>query len=356
MRLWPLVLAVLGCGSAETPGAPAGASGFGPGGNGTTAGAAGSGAAPTNSGGTAHGGGGSATGAGGAGGTGGTVTMVTLKQPIDRGTGRLVLELGSTYFEVEPGHGGRITSLRHAGQELLTLIGSANYLDAVGSTFWPSPQTWPWPPPSEIDSGAYQATVDPSGVISLVGQPNEATRLRVSKRFAANLTHESVDIEYSMTNVGLEPVSWAPWEITRMPATGLAFWPTGGAPFGELPLQVTTAAGHTWCEPKQTEGEAKLFADGAGGYLAYLLGDRLLLKRFQDLPASAAAPGEAEIELYVNPDHDYVEVEHQGAYTSIAPGATVTWKVSWYVRQLPSGVSLSPGSSDLVAFVTKTLE
>lgn len=183
--------------------------------------------------------------------------MVTLKQPIDRGQGKLVLELGSTYFEVDPGHGGRITSLRHAGQELLTLTGAANYDDAFGSTFWPSPQTWPWPPPGEIDNEPYQATVELSGVISLVGKPNEATSLKVSKRFVANLAREGIDIEYSMTNVGTEPVSWAPWEITRMPATGLAFWPTGGAPFGEQPLQVTTAAGHTWCEPAQTQGDRK---------------------------------------------------------------------------------------------------
>lgn len=282
--------------------------------------------------------------------------MLMLNQPIDRGEGKLVLELGSTYFEVTPEHGGRITSLRQSGAELLTLTGAENYLDAFGSTFWPSPQRWEWPPPAEIDTEPYQASVDARGVITLLGQPNEATSLRVGKRFAADLTREGIDIEYSMTNVGSEAVSWAPWEITRMPATGLAFWPTGGEPFGETPLASTSALGHTWCDPAQTEGEAKLFADGAGGYVAYLLGDRLLVKRFQDQPATAAAPGEAEVELYVNPDHSYVEVEHQGAYASIPPGATVTWKVSWYVRRLPAGVGSTPGSSDLVAFVAKTLE
>lgn len=282
--------------------------------------------------------------------------MVTLKQPIERGDGKLVLELGSTYFEVDAGHGGRVTSLRQGGIELLTQTGAANYEDAVGSTFWPSPQRWDWPPPAEIDSDEYAATVDPIGVVSLVGKPNEATSLKVSKRFSANLTREAIDIEYSMTNIGSESVQWAPWEITRMPANGLALWPTGGEPFGETPLACSSALGHTWCDPKQTEGEAKVFADGSGGMLAYVVGDRVLIKHFQDIPASAAAPAEAEIELYVNPDHDYVEVEHQGAYSTIAPGATVTWKVSWYARKLPSGVASTLGSADLVAFVTKTLE
>lgn len=286
----------------------------------------------------------------------GSTTMLTLIKPIDRGTGRLVLEFGATYFEVDPSHGARITSLRQAGQELLTLTGASNYADAFGSTFWPSPQSWPWPPPAEIDNLAYVATIDPSGGIALVGQANEATGLQVEKRFRANLARETLELEYAMTNTSSAAVAWAPWEITRLPATGLAFWPTGGEPFGERPLAHEGMFGLSFCEPAKTEGEAKLFADGAGGYLAYLLGDRLLIKQFTDQPASAAAPGEAEIELYVNPGHDYLELENQGAYTSIAPGETVTWKLSWYVRQVPPEVAGAGASEDLVAFVTKTLE
>jgi len=287
-------------------------------------------------------------------GTGGT--GLTLKQPIDRGNGKLALEFGSAYFEVTPDRGGRITSLRHAGVELLILTGSANYDDSLGSTFWPSPQTWGWPPPTEIDRAAYVPSVDAAGVITAQGAANATTSLQVTKRFSANLANEAIDIEYSMTNTGAAAVQWAPWEITRMPATGLAFWPTGGTPFGGSPLVNQAIGAHTWVDPVQTQGEAKLFADGQGGYLAYVLGDRVLVKQFQDQPPTAAAPSEAEIELYVSPDHSYVEVENQGAYVSIAPGETVRWQVTWYARQLPAGVTPSIGNAELVAFVSKTLE
>jgi hypothetical protein len=298
----------------------------------------------------------SSDGAGGAvaRGTGGT--NLTLKQPIDRGSGKLALEFGSTYFEVTPDRGGRITSLRQAGVELLILTGTASYDDALGSTFWPSPQTWGWPPPTEIDRGAYVASVDNAGIITAQGATNAMTSLQVAKRFSANLAVDAIDIEYSMTNTGAAPVQWAPWEITRMPATGLAFWPTGGMPFGGSPLVNQAVGAHTWVDPTQTQGEAKLFADGQGGYLAYVVGDRVLVKQFQDLPSTAAAPSEAEIEIYASPDRSYVEVENQGAYASIAPGETVRWQVTWYARQLPAGLTPSVGNADLISFVTKTLE
>jgi hypothetical protein len=279
-----------------------------------------------------------------------------LEQPIDRGNGKLVLELGSTYFEVTPEHGARITSLRHAGAELLFLTGAANYEDALGSTFWPSPQTWGWPPPAEIDLTGYVASVDGRGIITAQAATDPLTGLQVAKRFSANLAHEAIEIEYSMTNTGAVAAQWAPWEITRVPATGLAFWPTGGAPFGDSPLFNQAVQGHTWADATQTQGEGKLFADGRGGYLAYVLGDRLLVKQFNDQPASAAAPDEAEIELYVNADHDYVEVENQGAYVSLAPGETVSWKITWYARQLPAGLTASLGNPDLIAFAVKTLQ
>jgi hypothetical protein len=282
--------------------------------------------------------------------------MLTLKQPIDRGDGKLVLEFGSTYFEVTPGHGARITSLRHAGVELLWLTGASNYADAVGSTFWPSPQTWPWPPPAEIDNGKYTTTIAANGVITLAGAANAETSLQVTKTFWADLERDRLLLEYAMTNASAEAVEWAPWEITRMPATGLAFWPTGGEPWGPQPLASQATQGHSWCDPSKTEGEAKLFADGAGGYLGYVLGDRLLLKQFQDQPASAMAPGEAEIELYVNPAHSYIEVENQGALARIAPGQTVRWQVAWYVRKLPAKVVPSLGNPDLIAFVAQTLK
>jgi hypothetical protein len=271
------------------------------------------------------------------------------------GADNLVLEFGSTRFEVTADHGARISSLRYRGHELLWLRGAPSFADATGSTFWPSPQRWTWPPPAELDREPYRPSLVARDTLKLVSRPHAATQLQVEKTFTANPAREAVDVSYAMTNVGAQPVSWAPWEITRVPPAGVAFWPTGGPPFGDAPLLSRCSLGHTWCEPSSTRGEGKLFADGGGGYLAYVEGGYLLVKSFADITPSQAAPGEAEIEVYINPDHSYVEVEQQGAYTRIDPGATVSWRVTWFARQLPGGVA-ALGDADLVAFVAETLQ
>ncbi|HEX7499431.1 MAG TPA: DUF4380 domain-containing protein, partial [Polyangia bacterium] len=80
-------------------------------------------------------------------------------------------------------------------------------------------------------------------------------------------------------------------------------------------------------------------------------GDLLLVKAFRDTAAAQAAPGEAEIEIYTDAGHSYIEVENQGAYVSVAPGATSIWTVRWFLRQLDPSVSVQVGSAGLLSLV-----
>jgi len=271
-----------------------------------------------------------------------------------------ILEFGTTHLEVDPSRGARVTALRAGGTELL--LGREVSVFNSGSTFWPSPQSgWSaarWPPPASIDNGPYTGASS-DGVITLTSEIDPGTHLSVTKKFTANLAQETVDIDYTMVNQGAVPASWAPWETTRMAGKGITFWPTGGAPFkgtDALPAW-HEVAGHTWVDSaEQPVVAAKLYADGAGGWLAHVSGDVLLIKQFADQPASSAAPGEAEIEVYLDATGRYVEVEPQGAYAAIAPESTVTWKMKWYARKLPAGLIPSVGSAELIAFVMQTLK
>jgi len=273
--------------------------------------------------------------------------------PIER-AGVFALDLGDLYFEVSP-MGARITDVHARGGVNLLSPASVNPTN-YGSTFWTSPQSaWGWPPPIPIDTAPYTATVASAGV-SFVGAASDALGASVSKRFTADLAHLHVVATYSIL-AGSADRMFAPWEITRVLPGGLTFYPTGtGAPAagGGFALPPTQdAAGCTWYQhPGVAPGvDQKLLADGSGGWLAHVAGDTVLVKKFPDVPAGQAAPAEAEIEIFVDGQGAYVEVEEQGAYQQVAAGHGLDWTVTWIVSRLPAGLPAVAGSPELVQFV-----
>ena len=55
------------------------------------------------------------------------------------------------------------------------------------------------------------------------------------------------------------------------------------------------------------------------------------MKKFQDLKAGEEAPAEAEIQIFANPGKTFVEIEEQGAYTTLKAGEELSWTVTWYL-------------------------
>ncbi|MES1209452.1 MAG: DUF4380 domain-containing protein [Pseudomonadota bacterium] len=260
----------------------------------------------------------------------------------------------SVYFEVAPA-GARVVDVHLPGGVNL-LTGPSTDAVNFGSTFWTSPQSlWIWPPPDSFDTAAFTVSGSDAS-LAFTGPVDADFGMQIAKRFAAGASTATVRAEYRITSVTGDGM-FAPWEITRVGPGGLTFYPTGtdapraGGAFKLPPTQ--TAAGCTWYQhPGTAPGtDQKLLADGSGGWLAHVAGDAVLVKKFADVPAGMAAPGEAEIEIFVDGQGRYVEVEQQGAYQSLPAGQTLTWPVTWIVRTLPAGLDATAGSADLVAFV-----
>jgi hypothetical protein len=315
--------------------------------------------ATTSTGGSMSGGSSSSGGTGG-GNTGGTTSQLTLKGPVER-EGLLVLEFGDTYVAIDPALGGRVTSLRQAGVELLA--GQDVHPDNWGSTYWTSPQSdWNWPPVGAVDNEPYTTTVNGASVTLVsaeadVGSEVGGKNVTVTKRFTANLTLEAIEVEYTLTNVGDAAISIASWEISRVPGGGLTFYPTGDneinpvEPHAAVP--VTYQRNVTWFDGATfpVGSNTKLNADGKGGWLAHAAQGALFLKTFDDLPVASQVPGEGEVEIYADGTGTYVEVENQGPNVTLQPGASSTYKVTWLVRKLPANVTVAVGSETLVSFV-----
>jgi hypothetical protein len=259
---------------------------------------------------------------------------------------------GDTVFSVDAAKAGRVVRFSLGGKNILTAAKSAAG-NNWGSTFWPSPQSdWNWPPPAEIDPGAYTAQVSRASVL-LTSPTAPGLGLSVSKRYSVDRDNGAIDIEYGLVNKGDKPRSVAPWEITRVAAGGLTFFPMGeGAPTKGpqelLRLQILDGVAWFAYDARAVSSDQKVFADGYEGWIAHAAGDLLLVKAFADTLPAQAAPGEAEIEIYTDAGKSYIEVENQGAYVSLAPGAATMWRVRWLLRKLPASVSLRPGSVNLL--------
>jgi hypothetical protein len=262
---------------------------------------------------------------------------------------------GDTVFAVDAAKAGRIVTFSLAGKNILTAAKNSQD-NNWGSTFWPSPQSdWNWPPPSELDPGPYVALVS-GATLSMSSPTADGLGLSVTKKFSVDISAGAVTVEYGFVNRGTQARSVAPWEISRVASGGLTFFPMGdGAPTKGMQdlLELHISAGVAWfaCDTTPVKSDQKVFADGHEGWIAHVDGNLLLVKAFTDTPPSQAAPGEAEIELYTDAGHSYVEVENQGAYARLAPGATATWTVRWFLRCLDPSVSVQPGSAALLSTV-----
>ena len=257
----------------------------------------------------------------------------------------IVLENGPVTMTVDANRGGKIMSLKHGEREI---ISQSRFPNSFGSTFWTSPQKeWNWPPVPQFDSKPYTIELQEPAHLTLCSEVAERLGFRIRKDFTTDATDGAFVVTYTIVNEGKEARRVAPWEITRVAnnADGLIFfeapadsiWPSGLLTFED-------AHGAAWYHTNEVPDNTKVNAD-ARGWLAYCAGGLLLVKRFQDLSHEEPAPGEAEVQVYVNRGRTFIELESQGAYTMLQPGKSLSWTVRWYL--MPVSKTSEP-SADLV--------
>jgi len=284
------------------------------------------------------------------------------------------LTAGTSTFEVQTG-GAKVVGYSLDSTNFL-VINSAS----TGSVFWIAPQSeWSasgWPPPSEMDENTTFTATSKDGVLSMTG-PTGTDGLTISKRFWANTEHQAVTLEYTFKNGSTAEIKKAPWEITRVYPGGLTFFPVAAPPekltgtcncFLEVPF--TSTDGVAWFKYQKSTftQDIKGGADGLEGWAAHVscgtgleqactstFGTKsmILIKEWDD--STTEAPAEKEVEIYANAGHNYVEFEQQGDYQSVKAGATVVWTMHWMLRYLPSDVTPTAGSAELVKWVRSQL-
>ena len=257
------------------------------------------------------------------------------------------LELGALSLEVDVSDGGRIVEFSLDGQN--ALVTRAESGAAYGSSFWPSPQSaWNWPPPVEIDRDAWQGAFDAHG-LELSSGTHAALGLSVTQRIRLEPSPLSAVIEYTLHNRGSGARRVAPWQNSRVRPGGLSFYPSSGPTLPQSTLKLTPRDGVTFFahDPASMKLNQTAFADGLEGFLSHVDRELLFVKVFPDVPPDGAAPGEAEIEIYVDGAGKFVEVEQQGAYVEIPALGSSSWRVVWLLERVPKEL-VAAGNAALV--------
>ncbi len=261
-------------------------------------------------------------------------TTTSAKDIKDVGESKYELSVGDLTMTVDAAHGGKILSFKYKDKEV---INQSRWPESFGSTFWTSPQKeWNWPPVPEYDKNPY--TVDlKDNQLTLTSSVSERLKFRIIKEFSIDHLQKSFIVKYAIINEDDKERSVAPWEITRVPNEGFIFFDADVndiTPAGLMPFQ--SSYGAVWYTTDATNENRKINADGKG-WLAYSNNGLLLVKQFRDLDKSQPAPGEAEIQVYVNRGKTYIELESQGAYQSLKPGEKLSWEVKWILTPVDEG-------------------
>ena len=273
---------------------------------------------------------------------------------------RYAISIDDVTLTVDAAHGGKILSFKLGDKEVIAQNPAAAAPaqpapaegqpprrrffnpNSYGSTFWTSPQAeWNWPPVPEYDSLPYTAEIA-EGPIKFAGSNMHAIILegqvskygyRVRKTITTDPSGPAFVVVYSIVNESGETRKVAPWEITRVPNGG--FLEFEATPEGVTPadlMKVSFDDGKATLEVDVADQNRKINVDGKG-WLKFRDNGLLMTKCFPDIAPADAAPGEAEIQVYIDARKSFVEIEAQGPYTELAPGEKLDWAVRWTLAE-----------------------
>jgi hypothetical protein len=271
--------------------------------------------------------------------------------------GMYQLTCGDARMKIDGTRGARIVSFEMDGIELMgtKIIHPAMY----GSTLWLSPEG-KWRGQGLLDNGLYQTKKSTGSYLRLKSLDDTVRGFAFEKEFKTNKKEKSFSIKYTITNIAEKRQEVAAWEVTRVPAGGLAFISKGNSENNptrnaRYPLLNVQDYLETIWYPYDTStvSAQKCFMDGGEGWVAYTYKGLIFVKKFPVIEKGKAAPNENNIEIYVNREKTYIELENQGAYRKLDPGESLIYEVKWYARQLPSGLSTETGNEALIDYVRR---
>lgn len=264
------------------------------------------------------------------------------------------LKAGKAIMKIST-YGGRIISFRLGNIELIT---NKKEHENFGSTLWTSPQSdWGWPPYKVLDSDEYTFEKI-RDTLKMISKLDFKSGFQFEKKFVVT-DNSFIRIEYQIRNISKTEKKVAAWEVTRVPCGGMAFFPEDGSaiiPPSTLKID-SSKVGINWVmiNKKISTKHQKLFATAREGWLAYTFHNVLFIKQFPDIKLKNYSPQQGEIEIYVDKDKKYAELENHGSYSILQPGQVLNYVANWYLSIIPKKLRSEAGNTKLSSLVRKRI-
>jgi uncharacterized protein DUF4380 len=295
------------------------------------------------------------------------------------------LDNGLVALRVLTDVGPRIIDLRAAGGTNLFHVrdreagghGETEWMFRGGWRLWVAPErketTY------DLDNSKCEVERIGGNTVRVTGpaQPNAGIRKQIEVALAPG--EPRVSITSRIANVSDHPLAYAAWSLPVMRPGGRAFVPMDVGPldafdatrklilwsyteladpryrFGDRLIQIDQArvppapAGQSG----RRDDESKIGVDTAQGWSAYLTSGTLFVKRFPHDPRGSYPDGGATVEVYSS--HEFLELEHLGPLTTIAPGQEIVFPEEWWLFPGAEIATDEAGAAtDLAAFVART--
>lgn len=254
------------------------------------------------------------------------------------------------------------------GANLFAELGDAGLDLPDGSrfSFYGGHRLWVAP---EVPESSYDPDDEPVALIEtpaglLIEQPpSPRTGLQKSIELAWGAPG-SVELTHRVGNVAGPPVELAPWAITQLTPGGTGILPHGtrqpagpfqasalvvGWPYTDFGDEGIRIGSDVTLIDGTRSSPTKLGTDLQRGWLAYLLGNEIFIKRARHHAGARYPDRGAAAQIYCN--QHFIELETLGPLHSLAAGESVTHTESWQLHRTSRPVSVD----DVSDFIERSL-
>ena len=205
-----------------------------------------------------------------------------------------------------------------------------------------------WPPDPYLVYSGYKVVEQTPTSVLMEGPPSPVSGVRLTKKYS--LSGSSLEIEVTMTNTLIRPVSWDIWSNARFEGHTDFFVPDceegilristedsekTGRLDPEIVDSVFTFVSHP-PGPGQTRRYAKAFLHPEEGRIVAVSGDNMVVMSFEYVEPERIHPDQGFVEIYKlitrSGEEDLLELEHHSAFTTLQPGESFSMTEKWSVH------------------------